>query len=49
MTSIKEGIINEIYSPARRKFKRRKIYLRGIDDVWQVSEVINLFKLIYLS
>jgi hypothetical protein len=46
--SIKEGIVNEIYSPARRNFKRRRIYLRGIDDVWQVSKVY-LFKLICFS
>ena len=40
MNSIRQGIINELYRPARKNFKRRRIYLHGIDDVWQVSSLI---------
>ena len=31
----KETIVNELHKPARRRYKRRKIILKGIDDLWQ--------------
>lgn len=32
-------IINELHRPARRNFKRRRVSIRGIDDLWQADLV----------
>lgn len=33
----KKQIVNEIHKPARKKYLRRHIILKGIDDLWQVD------------
>lgn len=32
-------IINELHKPARKKFKRRSVTIRGLDDLWQADLV----------
>jgi len=35
----KRGIVNEQHRSARKNFKRRKVYVKGIDDLWQIDLV----------
>uniref|UniRef100_A0A023F1Q9 Integrase catalytic domain-containing protein n=1 Tax=Triatoma infestans TaxID=30076 RepID=A0A023F1Q9_TRIIF len=35
--SIKEAIVNELHKPARVRYPRRRILLKGIDDLWQLD------------
>jgi len=35
----KRGIVNELHRGARKNFKRRKVYVKGIDDIWQIDLV----------
>lgn len=35
----KRGIVDELYRPARKNFPRRKVELKGIDDLWQIDLV----------
>mgnify|MGYP002775180756 CR=1 FL=1 len=39
MSNIKEEVVNELHKPARRKFKRRKVIIRGLYDLWQADLV----------
>ena len=39
MMDTKRGIVNELHRAARKNFKRRKLYVKGVDDVWQVDLV----------
>lgn len=41
--SVKEQIANEIHKPARKKFLRRKVIVKGIDDLWQ-CDLIDMIK-----
>lgn len=34
--SVKEQIIKEIFKPARRNFTRRKVVIKGLNDLIQV-------------
>ena len=34
---LKETIVNELHTPARRRFRRRKVIMRGIDESWQAD------------
>lgn len=36
----KVGIVNELHKQARRNFRRRKVYTKGIDDLWQADLVV---------
>ena len=36
---VKRGIINELHRPARKKFHRRKVYIKGLNDVWEIDLV----------
>lgn len=38
---VKEQVVNEIHRSARKNFKRRKVILKGIDDLWQ-ADLIDL-------
>lgn len=33
--SVKEKIVDELHRPARRNYPRRRVILKGIDDLWQ--------------
>lgn len=33
----KEDVVNELYKPARKKFKRRRTIVKGFDDLWQID------------
>ena len=33
----KEAIVNELHRPARKNFPRRRVVLKGIDDLWQAD------------
>lgn len=33
----KSVIINELYKPARKNFKRRRTIIKGLDDLWQID------------
>lgn len=33
----KRGIINELHKQARKNFPRRRVYTKGIDDLWQLD------------
>lgn len=37
MTDIKEKIVDELHRPARRNYPRRRVILKGIDDLWQAD------------
>ena len=37
MMDTKEKIIDELHRQARKNFVRRRVYVKGIDDVWQVD------------
>lgn len=37
MEVARRGIINELHKPARKHFTRRKVYVKGIDDLWQAD------------
>lgn len=37
MDSIKEGIVNELHRPARKNYARRRVIIKGIDDLWQAD------------
>jgi len=39
MDKIKSHIVSELHAPARRFFKRRKVVLKCIDDLWQADLV----------
>jgi len=33
----KEQVVNELHKPARKNFKRRRITIKGLDDLWQAD------------
>lgn len=35
----KETLVNELHKPARRNFKRRRVIMKGLDDLWQADLV----------
>lgn len=37
----KRRLIEELYAPARRNFSRRRVIVRGYDDLWQ-ADVIEM-------
>lgn len=39
MEDAKHGIIEEIHKPARRTFARRRVYTKGLLDLWQIDLV----------
>lgn len=39
MSSAKRGLVNELHKQARRVFKRRRVVMKGIDDLWQADLV----------
>lgn len=38
-TSIKREVVNELHRPARRNFKRRRVIIRGLNDLFQADLV----------
>lgn len=39
MGSIKKDVVNELHKPARRRFKRRRVIVKGLNDLWQADLV----------
>lgn len=39
--SVKHGIVNELHQQARRNYPRRRVYIKGYDDLWQ-SDLIDM-------
>ncbi|KAJ8909408.1 hypothetical protein NQ315_010993 [Exocentrus adspersus] len=39
MSSIKEGVVNELHKPGRRNFKRRHVIVKGLNDLIQIDLV----------
>lgn len=39
MSDIKRDVVNELHKPARKKFKRRRVIVRGLLDLWQLDIV----------
>lgn len=37
MSSVKRDLVNELHKPARRNFPRRRIIIKGLDDLWQAD------------
>lgn len=35
MSTIKEEVVNEIHRPARKKFRRRRVIVKGLNDLIQ--------------
>lgn len=35
----KRQLVEELHKPARRNFKRRRVIIKGIDDLWQADLV----------
>lgn len=42
----KEQVVNELHKPARKNFRRRRIIIKGLDDLWQadLAEMGNYVK-----
>ena len=38
-TSVKADVVNELHKPARKKFKRRRVLIKGLNDLWQADLV----------
>lgn len=39
MDSAKRGIVEELHKQARKRFPRRRVYVKSIDDLWQIDLV----------
>lgn len=39
----KRGIVEELHRQARKKFPRRKVQLKGVDDLW-LTDLVDLQK-----
>ncbi|KAK2577949.1 hypothetical protein KPH14_000745 [Odynerus spinipes] len=39
MSKAKRKLVDELHAPARKNFPRRRVVLRGIDDLWQADIV----------
>lgn len=37
MSNIKQDVVNELHKPARKHFNRRRIIIKGLDDLWQTD------------
>lgn len=37
MSDVKKIIVNELHKPARRNFKRRKVLIKGLNDLLQID------------
>lgn len=37
MSDVKKAIVNELYKPARKNFRRRRTIIKGLCDLWQVD------------
>ena len=37
--SVKEDVVNELHKPARKNFKRRRVIIKGLNDLWQADLV----------
>lgn len=37
MSKVKQDIVRELHKPARKNFKRRRIIIKGLDDLWQAD------------
>jgi hypothetical protein len=37
MSKIKQDVVRELHKPARKHFLRRRVILKGIDDLWQMD------------
>lgn len=37
MSDVKKLIVEELYKPARKNFKRRRTIVKGLDDLWQID------------
>ncbi|KAK9701381.1 hypothetical protein QE152_g30661 [Popillia japonica] len=37
MSRVKKDIVNELHKPARRNFRRRRVIIKGLDDLWQAD------------
>ena len=37
MTEVKKRIVEELHRPARKNYPRRRVLLKGIDDLWQAD------------
>jgi Integrase core domain len=37
--NVKRTIVNELHKPARKKYPRRQMVMKGIDDLWQIDLV----------
>lgn len=35
----KQQVVNELHKPARKNFKRRRVIMKGLDDLWQADLV----------
>jgi hypothetical protein len=36
---LKKGLVSELHKPARRNYHRRKMVMKGVDDLWQIDLV----------
>ena len=39
LNTIKEDVVNELHKPARKKYKRRRVIVKGLNDLWQADLV----------
>lgn len=37
--TIKEDVVNELHKPARKNFKRRRVIIKSLNDLWQIDLV----------
>lgn len=37
--NIKETVVNELHKPARKKYQRRRVIIKGLNDLWQADLV----------
>lgn len=39
VSSVKQEIVHELHKPARRNFRRRRVIIKGLNDLWQADLV----------
>ena len=37
--SVKDDVVNELHKPSRKHFKRRRVIVKGLNDLWQANLV----------
>lgn len=37
MSGVKRAVVEELYKPARKNFRRRRTIIKGLDDLWQID------------